>query len=212
MSVVMYKVLVRRGWRACVLVLRGWVCVCPATGMTKTPTLSVESEILASPIPWRAIMCVARILCCACACVRRVARWWCSVVCVCVPARGRVVSRCRTTRTKVLVLCARVVSVGPSSCCVPNMHAKDERPDVLVDAGGLLRSVPGDPCVAADSCHKLCKFAPRCLFKKKNSNEDLAACSNHRCCLRSVPPLRSWGRHAVCASIMVWWGPVPRRS
>ena len=32
------------------------------------------------------------------------------------------------------------------------------------DAGGLLRSVPGDPCVAADSCHK---FAPRCLFKKK---------------------------------------------
>ena len=84
--------------------------------------------------------------------------------CVCVPARGRVVSRCRTTRTKVLVLCARVVSVGPSSCCVPNMHAKDERPDVLVDAGGLLRSVPGDPCVAADSCHKLCKFAPRCLF------------------------------------------------
>ena len=132
--------------------------------------------------------------------------------CVCVPARGRVVSRCRTTRTKVLVLCARVVSVGPSSCCVPNMHAKDERPDVLVDAGGLLRSVPGDPCVAADSCHKLCKFAPRCLFKKKNSNEDLAACSNHRCCLRSVPPLRSWGRHAVCASIMVWWGPVPRGS
>ena len=87
--------------------------------------------------------------------------------CVCVPARGRVVSRCRTTRTKVLVLCARVVSVGPSSCCVPNMHAKDERPDVLVDAGGLLRSVPGDPCVAADSCHKLCKFAPRCLFFKK---------------------------------------------
>ena len=44
----------------------------------------------------------------------------------------------------------------PIVICVPNMHAKDERPDVLVDAGGLLRSVPGDPCVAADSCHKLC--------------------------------------------------------
>ena len=57
-----------------------------------------------------------------------------TVVCVCasswkgcVPMPDHQNQSARVVRTR--------VSVGPSSCCVPNMHAKDERPDVLVDAG-----------------------------------------------------------------------------
>ena len=77
----------------------------------------MESEILASPIPWRHL-------------------WWYFSRLLFTDNRNQ---SARVVRTHVSVGSARVVrtrvSVGPSSCCVPNMHAKDERPDVLVDAG-----------------------------------------------------------------------------